>query len=222
MPSTCSSASRSGYYFLLDRATGESLVTVPYGPQNWSQGVDKRGQPIPRPDQDQTEDGVFFEGSTTNWWAPSFDPETGLLYVNAGHSFAIGYLTPDNDEDEVQDHQGGGSTHLWGESMLLALDYRTGKPRWTRTSGRGTGTAEGGGGNGILTTAGRLLFTNESGQLVALDPATGKVLWHVNPGGNLSGCPMTYQVNGRQYVLTPVDGVLYAWALPEGAPPSSH
>lgn len=208
-------AARSGYYFLLDRVTGESLVTAPYGGQNWSQGIDRRGQPIPKPDQDQTEDGVFFEGSTTNWWAPSFDPETKLLYVNASHGFSVGYLTPDNDEDQVEDHQGGGSTHLWGESMLLALDYQTGKPRWSRVSGRG-GAAEGRG-NGILTTAGHLLFTNESGQLVALDPTDGKVLWHVNPGGDLSGSPMTYEVDGRQYVITPVDGVLYAWALPAGA-----
>jgi alcohol dehydrogenase (cytochrome c) len=207
-------ASRSGYYFLLDRATGESLVTVPFGGQNWSAGVDRRGQPIPKPDQDQTEAGVLFEGSTTNWWAPSFDPDTGLLYVNATHGFSVGYLTPDNDEDEVQDHQGGGGTPLWGESMLLAIDYRTGKPRWTRVSARGSSSGEGGG-NGILSTAGHVLFTSETGQLVALDPATGKVLWHVNAGGNLTGCPMTYEVNGRQYVLTPIDGVLYAWALPE-------
>ena len=60
-------ASRSGYYFLLDRATGESLVTVPYGGQNWSAGVDKRGQPIPREDVEPTVDGAFFEGTTTNW-----------------------------------------------------------------------------------------------------------------------------------------------------------
>jgi alcohol dehydrogenase (cytochrome c) len=58
------------------------------------------------------------------------------------------------------------------------------------------------------------VFTNESGHLVALDAASGKVLWHVNPGGNLTGSPMSYEIDGRQFVLTPVDGVLYAWALP--------
>jgi outer membrane protein assembly factor BamB len=91
--------------------------------------------------------------------------------------------------------------------MLLALDYQTGKIRWSRVST--------GGGNGILSTAGGLLFTNESGRLVALDAASGKVLWHTNPGAALSGSPMTYEVAGRQFVLTPVDGVLYAWALPQ-------
>lgn len=91
--------------------------------------------------------------------------------------------------------------------MLLAIDYRTGKVRWSRT---GTG-----GGNGILSTAGGLVFTNESEHLVALDAASGKVLWHVNPGGNLTGTPMSYELNGRQFLLTPVEGVLYAWTLPE-------
>jgi alcohol dehydrogenase (cytochrome c) len=210
-------ASRSGYYFLLDRATGESLVTVEYGGQNWSNGVDRRGQPIPKPEQDQTRDGVFFEGSATNWWAPSFDPQTGLFYVNAGHSFSVGYLNVSGEDNKVDDHQGADNTELWGETMLLALDYRTGKPRWKRVSSRGSlrGAGEGGEGNGILTTAGHLLFTNESDRLVALDPATGKVLWRVYAGGNLTGCPMTYELDGRQYVLTPVDGVLYAWSLPE-------
>jgi outer membrane protein assembly factor BamB len=93
--------------------------------------------------------------------------------------------------------------------MLLAIDYQTGKIRWSRVrSGAG-------GGNGILTTAGGLVFTNESGRLVALDAATGKMLWHVNPGDNLSGAPMTYELDGRQFVVTPVGGWLYAWALPE-------
>jgi alcohol dehydrogenase (cytochrome c) len=200
-------ASRSGYYFLLDRVTGESLVTVPYGAQNWSAGVDERGQPIPRPDVEPTVDGAFFEGTTTNWWTPSFSPDAGLFYVNASHGFSIAYLMPNEETGKVEDHQGGGATSLWSESMLLALDYRTGQVRWTR---KGTG-----GGNGILSTAGGLVFTNESGHLVALDAASGKVLWHMNPGGNLTGSPMSYELNGRQFVVTPVDGVLYAWTLPE-------
>jgi alcohol dehydrogenase (cytochrome c) len=199
-------ASRSGYYFLLDRATGESLVTLPYGRQNWSAGVDERGQPIPKHDVEPTVDGAFFEGTTTNWWTPAFSPDTGLFYVNASHGFSIAYLMPNEETGKVEDHQGGGATSLWSESMLLALDYRTGKVRWSRM---GTG------GNGILSTAGGLVFTNESGHLVALDAASGKVLWHVNPGGNLTGSPMSYELGGRQFVLTPVDGVLYAWALPE-------
>jgi alcohol dehydrogenase (cytochrome c) len=91
---------------------------------------------------------------------------------------------------------------------LLALDYRTGKIRWSRESGNGRGYP------GILTTAGHLLFTGDiSGNLLALDPSDGHVLWHTRPGGVLNSAPMTYQLDGTQYVLTGIDGVLYAWSL---------
>jgi len=88
------------------------------------------------------------------------------------------------------------------------MNLETGKIRWSRVRSGGAG------GNGILTTAGGLVFTNESGRLVALDAGTGKMLWDVNPGGNMSGAPTTSELDGRQYVLTPVGGWLYAWALP--------
>ena len=66
-----------------------------------------------------------------------------------------------------------------------------------------------------IGTAGGLLFTGDgSGDLMALDAVTGRTLWHVYPGGTLTGAPMTYELGGRQYVITAVDSVLYAWALP--------
>ena len=98
--------------------------------------------------------------------------------------------------------------------MLLALDYETGKIRWRRDR-PSVGVRDSGQGSGILTTAGGLLFTGDgTGDLMALDASTGKTLWHVYPGGNLTGAPMTYELGGRQYVITAVDSVLYAWALP--------
>ena len=126
-------ASRSGYYFLLDRATGESLVTVPYGPQNWSAGVDKRGQPIPKTEIDPAVDGTSSR-TTTNWWATSFSPDTGLLRQRQPW-IQHRVLMPNEETGNVEDHQGGGATSLWSE-MLLALDYRTGKVRWSRTGPR--------------------------------------------------------------------------------------
>lgn len=98
--------------------------------------------------------------------------------------------------------------------MLLAIDYKTGNIRWRREAAANEGF--GVGGAGILITAGRLLFTGDNvGDLIALDPATGRSLWHMYAGGKLTGCPMTYELNGRQYVLTAIDSVLYAWALPK-------
>ena len=99
--------------------------------------------------------------------------------------------------------------------MLLALDYETGKVRWRRDRPVVGGRDSSGQGSGILTTAGGCsLRATVGGDLMALDAATGKTLWHVYPGGNLTGAPMTYELGGRQYVITAVDSVLYAWALP--------
>src|SRR5215831_7416763 len=67
-------ASRNGYYFVLDRATGESLLSSEFGPQNWSAGLNARGEPIPKPDKEPQIAGALFEGSGTNWWSPSFSP----------------------------------------------------------------------------------------------------------------------------------------------------
>ena len=210
-------ASRNGYYFVLDRATGESLLSAEFGPQNWSAGLNSRGEPIPKPDKEPQIAGTLFEGSGTNWWSPSFSPDTKLFYVNAHHHFMVSYLTLDEqNEEKASDHQGGTNTTLWSQSMLLALDYETGKVRWRRDRPAFGGRDASGQGSGILSTAGGLLFTGDgSGDLMALDAATGKTLWHLYPGGNLTGAPMTYELQGRQYVVTAVDSVLYAWALPE-------
>ena len=194
--------------------TGESLLSAEYGPQNWSAGLNPRGEPIPKPDKEPQISGTLFEGTGTNWWPPSYSPDTKLFYVNGHHHFMVSYLTlDDQNEEKASDHQGGANTTLWGQSMLVALDYETGKIRWRRDRPAVGGRESGG--TGILTTAGGLLFTGDgSGDLIALDASDGKTLWHTYPGGNLTGAPMTYELGGRQYVITAVDSVLYAWALP--------
>ena len=205
-------ASRNGYFFLLDRKTGEHLLTSKFGPENWSAGLNSRGEPIPKPGKEPQIPGTLFEGTGTNWWAPSFSPESGLFYVNAHHSFEVSYYTVnDADENKASDHQGGVNSQLWSQPMLTAIDYQTGKIRWQRDRP----AEERGPGAGILTTQSGLLFTaDNSGDIVALDSKSGDVLWHVYAGGKLTGAPMTYELDGRQYLVTPVDGVLDAWALP--------
>ena len=208
-------ASRNGY-FLSSTAPPVKVCSAPNlarrtGPADLRNG----GEPIPKPGKEPKPAGVLFEGTGTNWWAPSFDPETGLFYVNAYHIFFVTYLTRElGDEASSSDHQGGENSPLWSESMLLALDYKTGQIRWRRDEPHAGGRfAEIG--SGILTTAGKLLITGDNaGDLEALDPATGTPLWHVFAGGRLTGCPMTYELDGRQFLLTQVDSVLYAWALP--------
>jgi alcohol dehydrogenase (cytochrome c) len=204
-------ASRNSFFFVLDRATGEHLVTAPFIDQTWASGVDSKGRPIAKPDAVPSPDGALVEPSSdggTNWMAPSFDPQTNLFYVNCRRIFSVFYRTTEGKAEGW----GGRDRNLWANSTLRALDYKTGKVVWNHELGNGGTIA------GILTTAGHLLFTaDNSGNLLALDPATGKTLWHLNVGGELVASPMTYELNGRQYLLVPIQDNLFAFALPEQA-----
>jgi acido-empty-quinoprotein group A len=201
-------ASRNSFFFVLDRTNGQHLLTAPFIDQTWASGVDSRGRPIAKPEAAPSPDGALVEPSSdggTNWMAPSYDPQTGLFYVNARRIFSIFYRTAAGKAEGW----GGRDRNLWANSTLRALDYRTGKVVWNHELGHGSTIA------GILTTAGHLLFTaDNSGNLLALDPATGKTLWHLNAGAQLVASPMTYQLDGRQYLIVPVQDNVYAFALP--------
>jgi len=207
-------ASRNGFFFLLDRTTGQHLVTAPFIDQTWASGIDSRGRPMAKPEAAPTADGALVapgSDGATNWMAPSFDPQTGLFYVNTRRVYSIFYRTATGKAEGW----GGRDHNLWNNSTLRALDYRTGKVAWNHEIGDGESIT------GILTTAGHLLFSaDNSGNLLALDPATGKTLWHLNAGGRLDASPMTYELDGRQYIIFAVQDVLYAFALPQAA--ASH
>jgi acido-empty-quinoprotein group A len=202
-------ASRNGFFFVLDRSNGEHLLTTSFIDQTWSSGIDATGRPIAKPEATPTPDGVLVEPGSdgaTNWMAPSFSPQTGLFYVNARRLFSVYYRTAEGKAEGW----GGRDRFVWANSAIRAIDYRTGKIVWNHELGEGESLA------GILTTAGRLLFSaDNSNNVLALDPATGKTYWHLNLGGKVVASPMTYQIDGRQFVIVPVQNVLYAFSLPK-------
>jgi alcohol dehydrogenase (cytochrome c) len=204
-------ASRNGYFFVLDRETGKDLLTAPFVKTDWASHIDESGRPVPAPEKEPQPDGVLVQANmdgATNWMAPSFDPQTRLFYVNTQTAASLWYLML-NEDHKPDGHQGGTLSDFWSSSQLKALDYETGKTVWQRALGKGHSFS------GVLTTAGHLLFSGDtSGNLFALDPANGNLLWHVYAGGTLSSSLMTYQIDGRQYLITPVDSVVYAWTLP--------
>jgi alcohol dehydrogenase (cytochrome c) len=207
-------AARCGYFFVLDRTNGKNLVSKGFTGVNWSKGVDAKGQPIPDPAKEPKVDGSLIDipaGGGTNWPAPSYDPDTGLFYVNASRGYSIAYLT---DADPKPEGYGGRGGALTSEAVLEALDTRTGDIRWSHTypSG-GFATA----GPGILTTAGKVLFTGDLAQnLIAYDPAAGTILWHFTLPQNVSNGPSTWMLDGRQYLIVGAGDTLFAFA-PAGA-----
>ena len=201
--------SRNGYFFVLDRTNGKSLLTTPYGPTNWASGVDKQGRPIPNPDKEPKPDGRIIapdEGGLTNYRAPSFDPKNGLFIVDAHPSWSLYFAKPaDGDYGWA-----GADYDLWGKGVIEAIDYQTGKIRWIHEVG------EGGSGAGVLTTESGLTITGDAyGNVIALDSSNGKTLWHAGTGGSIQSSPIAYQLDGREYLMTSSGGVLFAWALPQ-------
>ncbi len=205
-------ASRNGYFFVLDRTNGESLLTVPFGPTNWALGIDKKGQPIPDPAKDPAPDGRFVapdEGGLANFRSPSFDPKTGLFIVNASISYGIYFTKP---EDGTWGWAGA-DYGIYEQGVLDAIDYQTGKARWTHSLGVSDSSNA-----GVLTTGSGLTFTGDATwNLIAFDTSTGKTLWHAGLGTDMETSPTTYELGGRQYVLVGAGPTLFAWALPEGS-----
>jgi alcohol dehydrogenase (cytochrome c) len=202
-------ASRNGYYFVLDRTSGKALLSFPYAEINWSKGVNAKGEPIADTEKNPTPAGTLVEPDAlgaTNWMSPSFSPLTGLLYVDAHRSFSMYYAFPTDKPEGFA----GRDLSVYSESSLKALDYRTGKTTWEHALGTGEDWA------GVLSTAGGVVFTGDNhGNMLALDAKNGDTLWHSYGGGAVQSAPITYELDGRQYVLIGSSGVLYAWSLPE-------
>jgi alcohol dehydrogenase (cytochrome c) len=204
-------SSRNGYFFVLDRTDGKSLLTVPFGPVDWSLGVDKQGRPIPNPAKEPAPDGRLIapdEGGMTNYRSPSFDPKTGLFIVSAHPSYSIYFAKPADGAYGWA----GADYGLWGKAVIEAIDYQTGKIRWTHELGSGSSGA------GVLTTASGLTFSGDvDGNFLALDTSTGKTLWHAGSGARIETSPISYLLNARQYLVISGGGVLFAWALPQAS-----
>jgi alcohol dehydrogenase (cytochrome c) len=210
-------ATRNGYFFVLDRVTGEHLVTGKFSPAaNWAKGVDAQGRPLRDPAKDFDVGGALVSptnAGATNWMPPAFSPDTGLFYVQTEDSYSMYYLTELDPRGAMG--LGGKEERDSGTfgTYLTAMDYRTGEIAWRHHF---AGSGAWGGTNvahGVLTTAGKLLFTGDpSGNFAAYDPANGTPLWHAQLG-EVSNSPETYLLEGKQYVLIAAVDAVYAFVL---------
>jgi alcohol dehydrogenase (cytochrome c) len=222
-------ANRNGFFYVLDRVTGQFLAGYPFVSVNWASGLDAKGRPIPTP---QLEDQPTFPGvqGGTNWYSPSYSPRTGLFYVSAWEGYGSIFVKEDQRYEAGRRFVGGrptspipggqnvpslrrGPINVWteaaGHGAVIAIDPRTGEKKWKFVMTDVTDS-------GILTTASDLLFTGgREGYFHALDARTGGVLWKTSLGGQVASGPMSYQVDGKQYVVVAAGHSLFAFALRE-------
>ncbi len=201
-------ASRNGYFFVLDRTNGKDLLTTTFAAANWTKGVDKDGRPVGNPAKDPARDGRLIapdEGGATNYRSPSFDTKTGLFLVSARDSYGIYFSKPEHGNVGWA----GADYGIYGKGVLRSIDYQTGKVRWEHELNGGGAAA------GVLTTDSGLTFTGDSFRnVIALRTSDGATVWH-SAIGRVGNSPITYQLDGRQYVVVASNGILFAWALPE-------
>jgi alcohol dehydrogenase (cytochrome c) len=222
-------ANRNGYFYVLDRVTGRFLSGTPFVKVNWASGLDERGRPIQTPQPAGSPTWPGNQGGT-NWYPPSYSPRTGLFYVSAWENYATIYRKEPSVYQAGRNFHGGGFTVLtpvpgapavgigrrspinnWtnevGSGAVIAIDPQTGQHKWKFQQFDVTDS-------GMLTTASDLLFTGgREGYFYALDARNGKVLWKASLGGQIVMAPITYEVDGKQYVSVISGHTLVTFAL---------
>jgi alcohol dehydrogenase (cytochrome c) len=206
-------AARNGYFFVVDRLTGEHVSTMKYGSAtNWAIGLTPKGGPQRNPVKDASVGGSIVSPTsdgTINWEPPAFNPDTGYFYVAELNGWSLFYLTDADPRGSMGlgGHQevNIGSTGAY----LTAIDYKNNKVAWRHPYPTGAN----GGGGGILTTAGGLVFAGDGGgNIVAHNASTGAPLWHSRIG-SVTNPPQTWVLDGRQYLVTATGDTLWAFLL---------
>jgi alcohol dehydrogenase (cytochrome c) len=221
-------ANRNGFVYVLDRVTGEFLLGEAFVKQNWNLGFDN-GRPVRDPKAKPTPEGTRIEPGTqggTNWYSPSYSPRTGLFYVSAWDNYSAvaryADVAPWEDGKKYTGRApagpGGGAagrmpvafrTEDEGYGAVRAIDPKTGDKKWDFKMVDYTES-------GVLTTASDLLFSGgREGHFFALDARTGELLWRTNLGGTVASGPITFAVEGKQYVAVAGEGALYVFGLPD-------
>jgi len=206
-------ANRNGFFYVLDRTNGKFLFAKPFATQNWAKSIDSSGKPTVLPNAAPNEEGVRTcpgAAGATNWMSPTYSPQTGLFYVAVREQCDIFYAHP---QPYVPGRIYIGSTYMpaakekdWG--AVRAIDPKTGEIRWEYKEFSAPWA-------GNLSTAGHLVFTGDlDGYLIALDADTGHHLWHIQTGAAIYAAPITYQLNGKQYLAIASGSTLVTFALP--------
>ena len=210
-------ANRGGFLYVLDRTNGKFLFGAPYSPRiTWASGLDANGRPIVVPNMEATKEGRLvcpWLNGASNWYSTSWNPMTGLYYVQTDDKCGI-YTRTDMNYQQGHGYMGGsfsGDPADPGQRILRAIDIHTGKSVW-QIPQSGDGTSWG----GVLSTAGGVVFFSaDDGSFSTADARTGKILYTFQTNQSPHASPMTYTFDHRQYVAVAAGSSIIAFALPE-------
>src|SRR6185436_14859566 len=204
-------------FYVLDRSTGKFLLAEPFVKNmTWASGIGPDGRPKLLPGNEPTAEGQRTcpaVAGATNWPSTAFSPQTRLFYLFAQESCNI-YSKNGEWWEAGKSFYGGGTRNSPNEALtgkyLKAIDIQTGKVAWEIPD-------IGGGilGSGLMATAGGLIFYGDgNGAFTAADAKNGKLLWHFNTGQQWKAGPMTYSIDGKQYIGVVAGPTVLAFALP--------
>jgi glucose dehydrogenase len=214
-------ADRNGIFYVLDRTTGKFLAASPFVRATWVKGWDENGRPITNENWRADEKGqrIFpAVGGGTNFQAPSYNPLTGWMYF-LYHDGGADYTSGPAPFEPGTQYSGRGvrrgrAAAVPGEEPasdgIQAFDPETGRTQWKFELTQGALSP------GLLSTAGGVVFAaTAEGNFLALDARTGKPLWRFHSGVTMTASPVSYAVNGKQFVAVSASGMLYSFALPD-------
>ena len=216
-------ANRNGFFYVLDRQTGEFLLGKPFAKVTWADGLDAKGRPN-RVGHSTPEGSLIYPENqgATNWYNPAYSPRTGLFYIPSWldtHSINTSRVEPYKEGNQ---YGGGSATHEVpalrpgptnkrlpevGYGAIQALDPKTGTVKWQFKMMDVTDS-------GVLVTASDVVFAGgREGYFYALDARTGAPLWKAMVGGAVSAGPTSYAVEGKQYISIPAGNAIFTFGL---------
>ena len=214
-------ASRNGFFYVLDRTTGELLLATPFVKNlTWASGIDPDGRPKLLPGANPTVDGTracpALTGAT-NWMSTAYNPNTGLYYVMALEKCQI-YTQSSAWWQPGQSFFGGATRDIPGEpgkKYLRAINIQTGDIVWEYLQRQSAENIDSNSMGGLLSTAtGIVFFCDDSGAFSAVDAETGELLWYFHTSQMWKASPMTYTVNGKQFIAIAAGMNILSFGLP--------
>ena len=194
---------RNGFFYVFDRTDGKLLLAKPFIDKlTWASGIGADGRPIKLPNQEPSPAGTLVcpsQDGATNWYSPSFNPATGLFYVQTFEKCSIYRKATPGAWEAGKEYLGGSQRTAPDPSparILKAIDIATGKIAWKIPQ---PGPANSWGGT-LTTATGLVIFAEEGGSLMAADAASGKVLWSFPTNELWKASPMTYSMDGHQFI----------------------